>query len=201
MILITDKKYNENEVLLLVSQGDEVAFRELFEHYQNKLYSVALRITRSSTLSEEIVEDVFLKIWLKRNDLLEIQNFSAYLFVITRNRVYKTLKQIAKSYETVVLTEDNKIAANENIEDYLINKEYSTVLHEAVTRLPQKQKEVYSLIKEHGLKRDEAAYVLNLKPETIKSHLAEAMKNIRSYCTLYLDMMLLIPVYVFYFTA
>lgn len=199
--MITDKKYNENEVLLLVSQGDEVAFRELFEHYQNKLYSVALRITRSSTLSEEIVEDVFLKIWLKRNDLLEIQNFSAYLFVITRNRVYKTLKQIAKSYETVVLTEDNKIAANENIEDYLINKEYSTVLHEAVTRLPQKQKEVYSLIKEHGLKRDEAAYVLNLKPETIKSHLAEAMKNIRSYCTLYLDMMLLIPVYVFYFTA
>jgi len=178
-----------------------MAFRELFAHYQNKLYSVALRITRSSTLSEEIVEDVFLKIWLKRNDLLEIQNFSAYLFVITRNRVYKTLKQIAKSYETVVLTEDNKIAANENIEDYLLSKEYSSVLHEAVTRLPQKQKEVYSLIKEHGLKRDEAAYVLNLKPETIKSHLAEAMKNIRSYCMLYLDMMLLIPVFVFYFIA
>ena len=116
-----------------------MAFRELFAHYQNKLYSVALRVTRSSTLSEEIVEDVFLKIWLKRNDLLEIQNFSAYLFVITRNRVYKTLKQIAKNYQTVVLAEDNKIAANENIEDYLINKEYSTVLHEAVTRLPQKQ--------------------------------------------------------------
>ena len=82
--MITDKKYNENEVLLLVSQGDEMAFRELFAHYQNKLYSVALRVTRSSTLSEEIVEDVFLKIWLKRNDLLEIQNFSAYLFEIGR---------------------------------------------------------------------------------------------------------------------
>ena len=178
-----------------------MAFRELFAHYQNKLYSVALRVTRSSTLSEEIVEDVFLKIWLKRNDLLEIQNFSAYLFVIIMNRVYKTLKQIAKNYQTVVLAEDNKIAANENIEDYLLSKEYSSVLHEAVTRLPQKQKEVYSLIKEHGLKRDEAAYVLNLKPETIKSHLAEAMKNIGSYCTLYLDTMLLIPVYVFCFTA
>jgi RNA polymerase sigma-70 factor (ECF subfamily) len=93
------------------------------------------------------------------------------------------------------------MASNDNIEDYLINKEYSSVLHEAVTRLPRKQKEVYSLIKEHGLKRDEAAYILNLKPETIKSHLAEAMKNIRSYCTLNLDMMLLIPVYLFYFTA
>jgi RNA polymerase sigma-70 factor (ECF subfamily) len=199
--LITDKKYNENEILLLVSHGDEMAFRELFEHYQNKLYSISMRLTRSATLSEEIVEDVFLKIWLKRNDLTEIQNFSAYLFVITRNRVYKTLKQIAKNYQTVILTEDDKISANENIEDYLLDKEYSSVLHEAVTRLPQKQKEVYSLIKEQGLKRDEAAYVLNLKPETIKSHLAEAMKNIRSYCTLYLDMMLLIPVYVFYFTA
>lgn len=178
-----------------------MAFKELFAHYQNKLYSIALRLTRSSTLSEEIVEDVFLKIWMKRKDLSEIQNFSAYLFVITRNRVYKTLKQIAKSYETVLLTEDNKIAANDNIEDYLVNKEYSSVLREAVTRLPRKQKEVYSLIKEQGLKRDEAAYVLNLKPETIKSHLAEAMKNIRSYCTLNLDMMLLIPVYLFYFTT
>jgi RNA polymerase sigma-70 factor (ECF subfamily) len=199
--LITDKKYNEIEILLLVSEGDEMAFKELFAHYQNKLYSIALRLTRSSTLSEEIVEDVFLKIWMKRKDLSRIQNFSAYLFVITRNRVYKTLKQIAKSYETVLLTEDSKMASNDNIEDYLINKEYSSVLHEAVTRLPRKQKEVYSLIKEHGLKRDEAAYILNLKPETIKSHLAEAMKNIRSYCTLNLDMMLLIPVYLFYFTA
>jgi RNA polymerase sigma-70 factor (ECF subfamily) len=64
--LITDKKYNEIEILLLVSEGDEMAFKELFAHYQNKLYSIALRLTRSSTLSEEIVEDVFLKIWMKR---------------------------------------------------------------------------------------------------------------------------------------
>lgn len=195
----TDKIYNETEIIILVSQGDEIAFTKLFEHYQNKLYSVALKLTRSTTLAEEIVEDVFLKIWLKRSDLTEVQDFSGYLFVITRNRVYKSLKQIAKSYQTVLLVDDNQAMTTERTEDYIIDKEYTSILHEAVRRLPKQQKEVYSLIKEKGLKRDEAASVLNLKPETIKFHLAEAMKSIRSFCTLNLDMILFIPFFLFYF--
>lgn len=194
----TDKIYNETEIIILVSQGDEIAFAKLFEHYQNKLYSVALKLTRSTTLAEDIVEDVFLKIWLKRADLSEIQNFSAYLFTITRNRGYKSLKQIAKKYQTVLLTDDNQIMATERTEDYALDKENASLLREAVTRLSKQQKEVYSLIKERGLKREEAASVLDLKPETIKFHLAEAMKNIRSFCTLHLDMVLFIVFFLFY---
>lgn len=194
----TDKIYDEVEIITLVSQGDEHAFAKLFEHHQNKIYGVALRLTRSTTLAEEIVEDVFLKIWLKRNDLLQIQNFSAYLFTITRNRVYKSLRQIAKNYQTVHLNENIQTIAPGSTEDYVIDKEYTRLLHEAITRLPKQQKEVYSLIKERGLKREEAASVLHLKPETIKFHLAEAMKNIRSFCALHLDMIVFITFYLFY---
>lgn len=191
--------YDENEIITLVSQGDEHAFANLFEHHQNKVYGVALKLTHSTTLAEEIVEDVFCIIWTRRSTLMEIQNFNAYLFTITRNHVYKSLKQIAKNYQTVQLTENSQTIAPDAADDYTLDKEYTSILHEAVTRLPKQQKEVYSLIKERGLKREEAASVLNLKPETIKFHLAEAMKNIRSYCTLYLDMILLIPIYLFYF--
>lgn len=187
LILNTDKKYNETEIITLVSQGDEVAFARLFEHYQNKLYSVALKLTRSTNLAEEIVGDVFYTIWSRRSTLLEIQNFSAYLFTITRNQVCRSLKQIAKNYQTVHLSENNQAIAPDRTEDCVLDKEYSSILHEAIIRLPKQQKEVYSLIKERGLKREEAASVLNLKPETIKFHLAEAMKNIRSFCTLHLD--------------
>jgi RNA polymerase sigma-70 factor (ECF subfamily) len=149
--LPANKLYNETETITLVSQGDEHAFAQLFEHYQDKIYGVALKITRSATLSEEIVEDVFLKIWLKRDDLLQIENFSAYLYTITRNHVYKSLKQIAKNYQTVLLTDNNQSIALDHTDDYVMDKEYTSLLHEAITRLPKQQKEVYSLIKERGL--------------------------------------------------
>lgn len=197
--LNTGKIYNETEILILVSRGDEIAFTKLFEHYQNKLYTVALQLTRSTTLAEEIVEDVFFKIWSRRSNLLEIQNFKAYLFTVTRNHVYKTLKQIAKNYQTIQLTENYHPQAPDSTEDYVIDKEYTSILNEAITRLPNQQKKVYSLIKECGLKREEAASVLNLKPETIKFHLAEAMKNIRSFCTLHLDMILFVLLFLSYF--
>ena len=193
-----NETYNETEIITLVSQGDEHAFAKLFEHHQNKIYGVALRLTRSTTLAEEIVADVFLKIWLKRSDLLQIQNFSAYLSTITRNRVYKSLKQIAKNYQTVHLTENIQTIAPGSTEDYVIDKEYTRLLHEAITRLPKQQKEVYSLIKERGLKREEAASVLDLKPETVKFHLAEAMKNIRSFCTPHLNQIIFISFFLFY---
>ena len=194
----TEKKYNELEIITLVSKGDEKAFAELFDHYRDKIYGVALKLIRSTTLAEEIVEDVFLKIWLKRADLLKIENFSAYLFIITRNHVYKSLKQIANSYHTVELTENNQSIAFDNIEDYVIGKDYDSLLHEAISHLPKQQRQVYTLIKEHGLKREEAAVVLHLKPETIKFHLAEAMKNIRSFCIRHLDMTAFIAFFLFY---
>ncbi|MEO8821965.1 MAG: sigma-70 family RNA polymerase sigma factor [Ginsengibacter sp.] len=194
----TEKIYDENEIITLVSQGNEHAFAKLFEHHQNKIYGVALNITHSTTLAEEIVEDVFFIIWTRRSTLLEIQNFNAYLFTITRNHVYKSLKQIAKNFQTVPLTENYQTISPDSADDYTLDKEYTSILHEAVTRLPKQQKEVYSLIKEHGLKREEAASVLNLKPETIKFHLAEAMKNIRSFCVPRLDMIMFIIFSPFY---
>ncbi|CAL1516832.1 RNA polymerase sigma-70 factor [Chitinophaga sp. MM2321] len=187
--LIPDTLYNEAVLIHLISQGDENAFAKLFEHYRDKIYSIALKLTRSNTLAEEIVEDVFLKIWLKRSSLGEIQNFRAYLFTITRNDVYKILKQISKNYKIALLTDNNPSLAHNDTEDYIMEKEYSSLLQRAIDRLPKQQKQVYQLMKEQGLKREEAADFLHLQPETVKFHLAQAMKNIRSFCTLYLDMM------------
>lgn len=190
--------HNDQELLQLIALGDEVAFSKLFEHYRNRVYGAALKLTHSTTIAEEIVEDVFLKIWLKRSDLMEIQNFSAYLFTITRNDVFKVLKQIAKNYKIVLLTDNDQLFSHNNSEDYMMEKEYSSILQEAIHRLPNQQKHVYTLIKEQGLKREEAAEFLHLQPETVKFHLAQAMKNIRSFCALHLDLMVAVIFFLFY---
>lgn len=177
--------YDEELILSLLMEGDEVAFAKFFHHYRDRVYSVALKLSRSASTAEDIVEDVFLKIWLKRTALGEIENFSAYLFAITRNEVYRAIKTAAKNY-TVSLVMEMEGQGLNNAEDYIMAKEYDLILQKAVDNLPGQQKKVYKLMKEENLKRETVAEILNLKPETIKFHLAQAMKNIRSFCTVHL---------------
>lgn len=179
--------HNEKELLHLISMGEEHAFAIVFDHYRNRIYGAALKLTHSTTVAEEIVEEVFLKIWIRRTTLNEIENFSAYLFAIARNEAYKILKQIAKNYKVVLLSENNQSLVHRETEDYLIHKEFTSLLQKAIDRLPHQQKQVYKLIKEEDLKRSEVAELLQLQPETVKFHLAQAMKNIRTYCMLHLN--------------
>lgn len=185
--MISDNSYSEQELIQLIEQSDECAFAILFDHHRNKIYTFALKLTHSTTVAEEITENVFLKIWLRRSSLNEIENFSAYLFAIARHEAYRILKQIARNYKTVLLVENHSFIAQENSEDYLINKEYTSLLQKAIDRLPHQQKRVYQLIKEEELKRTEVAEILQIKPETVKFHLAQAMKNIRTFCMLHFN--------------
>ncbi|MEO6838707.1 MAG: sigma-70 family RNA polymerase sigma factor [Ginsengibacter sp.] len=180
--------YNEQHLIHLISESDEEAFANLFNHYRNKIYGIAFKLTHSTTVAEEITEDVFLKIWLRRSTLNEIENFSAYLFIIARNETYKVLKQIAKNYKIVLLSENNEPIADENSEDYVIGKEFVTLLQKAIDRLPHQQKQVYRLMKEEELKRSEVAKILQIQPETVKFHLSQAMKSIRTFLMLHLNL-------------
>jgi RNA polymerase sigma-70 factor (ECF subfamily) len=178
----------DEKMIALIIEGDESAFTEFYAYYHPMVYGIALKITHSTALSEEIVQEVFLKIWLKRSDLASIENIAGYLFIIARNHVFKVLKQIARNYKTILLEENDNVFAHNNLENTILEKENNLLLHKAIERLPHQQKQVYNLIKDQGLKREEAAEILKLKPETIKFHLAQAMKNIRSYCAFHLDL-------------
>jgi RNA polymerase sigma-70 factor (ECF subfamily) len=182
----------EKSLLKQVSEGDENAFKNLFNIHRDSIYSVAFTFVKSVELAEEIVQDVFLKIWLRREGLTDIQNFKAYLFVITRNHVYKVLKQIAQDYKTTLSAVEDHLLADNDAVDLVMEKEYSLLLQRAIARLPNQQREVYTLIRDHGLKRNEVACQLNLQPETVKFHLAQAMKNIRSFCMLHLNSFIII---------
>ena len=188
MILLPHSLYNEQHLIHLISESDEEAFTKLFNHYRNKIYGIAFKLTHSTTVAEEITEDVFLKIWSRRRTLNEIENFSAYLFRIVRNETYTVLKQIAKNYKIVLLSENNEPIANENSEDYVIEKEFATLLQKAIDRLPHQQKQVYRLMKEEELKRTEVAEILQIQPETVKFHLAQAMKSIREFLMVHLNL-------------
>ena len=96
-IELPDESTDNVKILLLkVVDGDENAFGQLFKIYYNQLGDFIMRITESELLTQEIVQDVFLKIWINRSSLAEIDSFRAYLLVVARNHAFNCLKKIAR---------------------------------------------------------------------------------------------------------
>ncbi len=183
---------NEKELLSLIAKGDKTAFTTLFENYAGNIYTIAVKFTGSSHLAEETVQEVFLKIWLKREQLEGIRDFKAYLFIVARNYLYRTMRENALKYKKKMSLAATVPLANNNVDARVLGKECDGLLQRAIEQLPGQQKKVYYLVKEIGLKRDDAAQLLHIQPETIKYHLSEAMKNLRTYCLPYFEILLIV---------
>lgn len=160
---------SEAELLRMITKGDEAAFAALFNNYRNKIYSIAYELTESTTIAEEIVQDTFLKIWLRRETLEDINHFKAYLYTIARNYVFSALKTIARRKNMELKIVQQAPSFYSDTENRVIQKEYDEILKKAVNSLPPKQKQVYLLMKEKGLKRHEVAAELQLN-EPIKGY-------------------------------
>jgi RNA polymerase sigma-70 factor (ECF subfamily) len=170
----------------MLAEGSEYAFTQIFDRYRGKVYSIAWHFLRSPVLAEEIVQDVFMKIWLKRQELTELQNTENYLFILTRNLVFDRLK--ALSYEAAA--QKNLPPFPEFVDDSdfrLRQNKCEELLDEAVARLPQRQQEVYRMAKVQGLSQEAIAGELRLSRLTVKKHMAEALKFIRKYLGQYLS--------------
>ncbi|HEY9256602.1 RNA polymerase sigma-70 factor [Chitinophaga sp.] len=178
--------YNERELLLSLAKGNDNAFAGLFHHYRHRIYAIAFRLLGSTSQAEDTVQDVFLKMWLKRQELHEVSHFKAYLFTVTRNHIFTALKLLAR--EQLMESELSATMISNIKEAAIIQKEYEQILRNAIAQLSPQQELIYKLSKEEGLKRNEIADRLQLSPETIKVHLANAMRSIRAFCLARMDL-------------
>ncbi|MDQ2719644.1 MAG: sigma-70 family RNA polymerase sigma factor [Bacteroidota bacterium] len=174
-------QYNEKELLALVSQGDEFAFTKLFEEYSEQLGLHIFRLTKSHELTQEIVQDVFLKIWMSRETLSEIINFQGYLFIVSRNYAVSCLRTIArrKLNQQKFESELQKDMANVGTEEE--QEGYFSIIDQAINQLPPQQKKVYLLSRQNLLTYKEIGSVMNLSPLTVKTHLQKATATIKKF--------------------
>lgn len=185
----------ENSILELLAQGSEYAFTQVFDRYRDKVYNVAMMFLKSTESAEEVVQDVFMKLWLKREKVTEIKNLENYIFFMARNVVNDRFRRLAvESNHRRSMYKEQMIVNNtsERLED----KQYELMLRKAVDTLSPQQKLVYKLAKMEGLSLDEIAERLNISRLTVKTHLARAMQIIREhlkkYLSLYIPLMLAI---------
>lgn len=185
--------HNEKEILIQITGGNQQAFKKLFDHYSPNLYTTAIRITGDPLIAQEILQDAFLKVWINRAKLDTIDNFAGWLYVIAENITFNCLKilQREKKINQPLLEKVYLQIASTN-QDQLQNKEYEAILNQAIKRLPDKQQKTYVLIKQQGIKRNEAALILKVSPETVKWNLEQAMRSVRAFCIANLDLLTII---------
>ncbi|MDB5111392.1 MAG: polymerase sigma-70 factor [Mucilaginibacter sp.] len=183
---------NEHILLVKVAEGDERAFKELFDFYYNALGEYVFRLTNSIAISEEIVQDTFIKIWVKRETLAELKNFSNYLFIVCRNQTYDQLRKVSykhnmqKKVEQYFQQESEVELAEAPIDQYRI------LIDNAVDRLPPQAKKVYLFSRHERLKYEEIAILLNISPETVKKHIQYAVNFIKKDVHAKIDMGILL---------
>lgn len=168
------------DLLAQIALGNEQAFRSIFDLYWDKIYSVSLAFTKSAALSEELTQDIFLKIWIGREALPEVRQFESYLFTVARNHIYN---EIRKKVWEVPFVEDLQKHFRENTlaDDLLIMKDADNLIRKGVELLPPQQKAVFSLARFGGLSQEEIARQLNISRLTVKVHMGKALQALREH--------------------
>lgn len=166
----------ESELLKRVAEGSQEAFASLFDSYHHTLGAFIYGITRSRELAEEVTMDVFLKIWMAREALLEVRNFKAYLFTVSRNTAISELRRALNDRlkQNQWQADPSSISA-----EYETEKEsHLTLIDEAINQLSPQRKKVYLMSRRDGLKYEEIAEQLGISRFTVRSNIQQAVDSI-----------------------
>lgn len=157
------------------------SFKRLFDSYKNRLYGYVLAIARSPYVAEEITQEIFIKLWLCRDILHEVNNLDGYIFTIARNRTLNHLRKAA--HDVKLLRELQELAAPESndVEEHSLAADYDRLLRDALELLSPQRRLVFQLSRDRGLNHEEIANCLHLSRNTVRNHMVEALRFIRHY--------------------
>jgi RNA polymerase sigma-70 factor (ECF subfamily) len=186
--LTPDNLKIEKELLAQVANGDEGSFKSLFNAYNKRLFNYISTIIKSQQVAEEIVMDVFLKIWLGKEIVTQIDNFDAFLFRVAHNKSIDFLRSAARDPKLKDLLWDQmSLSGYEKADASVLQKEFECKLREAISLLSVQRRKVYQLSRDQDMNHEQIAQRLGLSKNTVNNHIVEAQKFIRSYLAKNLD--------------
>lgn len=175
---------NHDDLLLQISLGDEKAFRILFVQHRDKIFNAVFKITKSREVSEEIVMDVFLKLWEGRKLLTEIDSLPAFISTVSRNKALDFLRTVAKDKVLRDLVwEEIELAGSDHSDERLLSTELKNEIDHFVEQLSPKRQSVFRLSREEHMTYDQIAAHLNLSKSTVKNHMLDSLKILRLQLT------------------
>ena len=170
----------ETEILKDIAAGSSKAFRALYSQWEPTLSSFIFQVTRSKVITAEIVQDIFLKIWMTRESLVDVKDFKAYLFVISKNRAINALKKSLADLERMKKYASEVPFNEQPVEDDDAQLHFS-LIDEAIDQLSPRQKEIFLLHRHERHSYREIAEQLGIGKESVKTHLSLAIKSIKNH--------------------
>ena len=173
------KKYDDEELFNLISQDNPLAFEELYTRYYTFLLNNAYKRLRDKNQSEEVVQELFVNLWVKRHKIGAPQNSKAYLTTAIRNQVISSIrKSKTMSIADNVDLPDLQLASENGTEDLVKYEELKAAYEKSILALPEKCRRVYQL-HEKGLSIHEIADQLLVSPKTVEAHMLKARNTLR----------------------
>jgi RNA polymerase sigma-70 factor (family 1) len=188
---------NNNEKLLVkeIIDGNEKAFQQLFQSYYKDIYTYSWSILKTHEYAQEMVQDVFLRVWLHREKLNPELSFKSFIFTITRNLAFNFLKKLANDKK---LTETlfYKSQKNYNTTDSPVQDDYyDKIKYAAIENLPPKRKRIFELSRDEDMSYEDISFQLGISVSTVKTQMSKALKFIRQFLKVNGD----ITFFLFYF--
>ncbi len=172
-------KNNESFLVARVKRGDKKAFEALFHRYSERIYYFSFKYLGDQHVAEEIVQDVFVKIWINREQLREDLSFKCYLFMATRNAIIDLYRKRKKHLEAC-----KEIEARVNTLSPMPDQVYeynhlTRILSEFVAALPERRRKIYQLSREQGYSYKDIARELGISVKTVEAQIRLAIKQLR----------------------
>jgi RNA polymerase sigma-70 factor (family 1) len=182
---------NENDVLVNIARGETGAFQMLFEHYYHRLYSTALMNVKVHETAEDVVQQVFLKIWQRRADMNEVASIGGYLVVTVRNEILNCRRREAVRARYIDQIKELFSEESATPEQNLIAKQHRDILRRAAMQLPRQQREAWQLSRDKGMSYAEIAAQMRIALPTVKGNISAALRFIRQFIATHRDSFLM----------
>lgn len=177
LLLSSQQLYDEKELLALLALGSEEALKIIYQKYWQRLFLSAYNVLKDKEACEDILQEIFIRLWQKRESSNITTSLSAYLFTATRYQVFHYIKKSAGRPELFEDLEERFLTDAPDIPLYV--KDLQERINTAVERLPEKCRHIYKLSREHHLSYKAIADHLQISPKTVENQLSIALKKLR----------------------
>ena len=177
MFDLEHQNHTDEELLKRLKEGDGPAFAFIYNRYFQRLYTHAFKILGEEELCKDIIQEVFVQLWNKRQTQ-EIRTLDAYLYAITRFQVFKALRSVRMHARAADLAE--VIPGPYHTDSLVTEKDLHALISKGVEALPEKCRAVYQMSRVHRLSNAEIALKLSIAPKTVENQLTIALRKLRS---------------------
>lgn len=188
------KKFGQQHQAIIASfiKGDQESFRFIYNFFYKKLYGFVYKITKSDYSTQEIIQEVFIKLWSTRETIAVSESFDSYVYTITRNLTYNFLRNASKKEALKKELWEAIKMEHYYTENIFQSKEYEEIVDDIVSHLPKKKRIIYVLSKQQGKSNQEIADLLGISKKTVKNHLWKTLQLIKIQLEPHLQSLILV---------